>query len=128
MVGTETAAFLGMQCKDRVTVVEPRENVAMDLEAGIRDDLKDVLRREYVDIITGASLAGITEEGALIKTEDGEKLLVCDSVVLAIGTCSYVPLYDQIKDLTEIEIVGDARKARQAIQASQEGFRAGYYA
>lgn len=60
MVGTETAAFVGMQCKDKVTIIEPRENVAMDLEAGIRDDLKDVLRREYVDIITGASLAGIT--------------------------------------------------------------------
>lgn len=128
MVGTETAAFLGMQCKDKVTIIEPRENVAMDLEAGIRDDLKDVLGREYVEIMTNTSLAGITEEGALVKKEQGEKLLTCDSVVLAIGTRSYVPLYDQIKDITEVVVVGDAKKARQAIQASQEGFKAGYYA
>lgn len=125
MVGTETAAYLGMMCKDRVTVVEMRDNVALDLEPGVRDDLKDVLKREYVDIVTEASLAGVTEEGALIREGTDVRLIPCDTVVLAIGTRSYVPLEEEAKKLVETVIVGDAVRARQAIQASQEGFRAG---
>ncbi len=125
MVGTETAAYLGMLCKDRVTVVEMRDNVALDLEAGVRDDLKDVLQREYVDIITEASLAGVTEEGALIREGNIVRMIPCDTVVLAIGTRSYVPLKEEVEKFTDTVVVGDALRARQAIQASQEGFRAG---
>lgn len=125
MVGTETAAYLGMQCRDHVTVVEMRDNIALDLEAGIRDDFKDVLRKEYVDIITGVSLAGVTENGALIKKGDTVTLISCDTVVLAIGTRSYIPLKEKLEGIVDTVVVGDALKARQAIQASQEGFRAG---
>lgn len=125
MVGTETAAYLGMLCKDRVTVVEMRDNVALDLEAGVRDDLKDVLQREYVDIITEAALAGVTEEGALIRKGNEVRMIPCDTVVLAIGTRSYVPLKEEAEKIAETVVIGDAVRARQAIQASQEGFRAG---
>lgn len=80
MVGSETAAYLGMQCKSKVAIVEMRDAIAMDMEAGIRDDLKDCLRRCYVE---------------------------------------------ELKDICETVVVGDAVKARQAIQASSEGFKAG---
>ena len=126
MVGTETAAFLGMQCKDSVTIIEMRDNVALDMEAGIRDDLKDVLQREYVKIITGASLAGATPEGALIKQGNDIALIPCDTVVLSIGTRSFVPLKDELEGIVETVVIGDALKARQAIQASREGFDAGF--
>ena len=67
MVGSETAAYLGMQCKSKVTVIEMRDEIALDMEAGIRDDLKDCLNRCYVDVLTKTSLAGVTAEGALLK-------------------------------------------------------------
>ena len=125
MVGSETAAYLGMQCKSKVAIVEMRDAIAMDMEAGIRDDLKDCLRRCYVEEFTGTSIAGVTDEGALLKKGDEVTLYPCDTVVLAIGTRSYCPLAEELKDICETVVVGDAVKARQAIQASSEGFKAG---
>lgn len=125
MVGSETAAYLGMQCKSKVTLVEMRDAIAMDMEAGIRDDLKDCLHRCYVEIMTGTSIAGATNEGALLKQGDDITLFPCDTIVLAIGTKAYCPLAEELKHVCEISIVGDAVKARQAIQASNEGFAAG---
>lgn len=125
MVGSETAAYLGMQCKSKVAIVEMRDAIAMDMEAGIRDDLKDCLRRCYVEEFTGTSIAGVTDEGVLLKKGDEVTLYPCDTVVLAIGTRSYAPLVEELKDICETVVVGDAVKARQAIQASSEGFKAG---
>lgn len=128
MVGSETAAYLGMQCKSKVTVIEMRDEIALDMEAGIRDDLKDCLNRCYVDILTKTSLAGVTAEGALLKQGDTVTLFPCDTVVLAIGTRAFCPLKEELDGICETVIVGDAVQARQAIQASREGFNAGYYA
>ncbi|WP_082153018.1 FAD-dependent oxidoreductase [Brenneria goodwinii] len=125
MVGSETAAYLGAQCKSKVTLVELRDAIAMDLEAGIRDDLKDCLRRCYVEIMTNTSIAGVTDEGALLKRGDDITLFPCDTVVLAIGTKAWCPLAEALKGICEVTLVGDAVKARQAIQASAEGFAAG---
>ncbi|MCG8156385.1 FAD-dependent oxidoreductase [Brenneria goodwinii] len=125
MVGSETAAYLGAQCKSKVTLVELRDAIAMDLEAGIRDDLKDCLRRCYVEIMTNTSIAGVTDEGALLKRGDDITLFPCDTVVLAIGTKAWCPLAEALKGNCEVTLVGDAVKARQAIQASAEGFAAG---
>ncbi len=125
MVGTETAAYLGMQCKSKVSIIEMRPEVAMDMEGGIRDDLKDCLRRCYVDLMCNTSLAGVTNEGALIKQGNTVTLFPCDTVVLAIGTRAYHPLAEELKGICDTVVVGDAVKARQAIQASREGFVAG---
>lgn len=125
MVGSETAAYLGMQCKDKVTLVELRDAIAMDLEVGIRDDLKECLRRSFVDVKTNTSIAGITDEGAQLKQGDNVTLFPCDTVVLAIGTRAHSPLATQLKDVCDFVVVGDAVKARQAIQASAEGFAEG---
>lgn len=128
MVGSETAAYLGMQCKSQVAIVEMRDAIAMDMEAGIRDDLRDCLRRCFVKEFTGTSIAGVTDEGALLKKGDEVTLYPCDTIVLAIGTRSYCQLKDELEGICETVVVGDAVKARQAIQASSEGFKAGLYA
>jgi len=125
MVGSETAAFLGTQCKAKVTLVELRDEIGMDMEGGIRDDLKDCLRRSYVDVMTGTGIAGVTDEGALLKRGDEILRLPCDTIVLAVGTRSHCPLADELESVCDIAVIGDAVKARQAIQASGEGFAAG---
>ena len=126
MVGLETAAFFGMQCKSKVTVIEMKEAVATDMEAGIRDDLKTTLRHLFVEILCNTSIAGITDEGALIKQGNDIRLYPCDTVIMAIGTRSNQSLLDELRDCgIEIVVVGDAVKARQITQASREGFVAG---
>ena len=102
-----------------------RDAIAMDMEAGIRDDLRDCLRRCYVEEYTNTAIAGVTDEGAVLRKGDEEFTIPCDNVVLAVGTRSFTLLADELKGIVETVIVGDAVKARQAIQASKEGFYAG---
>lgn len=125
-VGVETAAFLAMQCKTKVTLLSKYDVIGKELEAGIRDDVKSLHKRLFVDTIYGAKIAGATNEGALVDKDGQVTLLPCDTVVLAIGTRSYNPLEEKLKELgIETVVVGDAIKARQALQAIREGFVAG---
>ncbi|SHI04033.1 2,4-dienoyl-CoA reductase [Sporobacter termitidis DSM 10068] len=128
MIGSETAAYLCVQCKSKVTVIEMLPDIGLEMEAGIRDDLKTLLLKYFVDIKTGTKLAGVTAEGALIQQGDTMTLFSCDTIVLAIGTRAYNPLEEELKGLCDVVVVGDAVKARKAIQASREGFLAGIQA
>ena len=125
-IGVETAAFLGTQCKSQVTMLSKYDLIAKDYDTGIRDDMKHLLDRLFVKTIHRAKIAGANEQGCLVEKGDGIYLLPCDTVVLAIGTRAYNPLEEQIKELgIDCVVVGDAVKARQAIQAISEGFKAG---
>ncbi len=125
MIGSETAAYLGVQCKSSVALIEMRPEIGMDMEGGIRDDLKDCLNKSFVKIMTDTTLMSVTEEGVRIR--QGEAIIdyPCDTVVLAIGTCAYNPLVEELKGLCELVVIGDAIKARKAIEATREGFVAG---
>ena len=125
-IGVETAAFLGTQCKSKVTMLSKYDTIAKEYDTGIRDDMKHLLDRLFVEIIRGAKIAGANEEGCLMEKDGKVTLIPCDTVVLAIGTRAYNPLEEQVKELgIDCVVVGDAVKARQAIQAISEGFKAG---
>ncbi len=125
MIGAETASYLCVQCKEKVTIVEMLPDIANDMEGGIRDDLKDVLNKYFVKILTKTKLAGVTEQGALLDTGCETILYPCDTVVLAIGTKAYNPLEEELKGLCETVVVGDAITPRKAVKAVREGFVAG---
>jgi 2,4-dienoyl-CoA reductase-like NADH-dependent reductase (Old Yellow Enzyme family)/thioredoxin reductase len=125
MIGSETAAYLSVQCREKVALIEMLPEIGLEMEGGIRDDLKDLLRKQFVEVITQARLAGITEKGALIERGGQITLHPCNTVVLAIGTKAYNPLQEVLNGLCEVVVVGDAVKARKAIEASREGFVAG---
>ena len=125
MVGAETAGYLGVQCKAKVGLMARRSEIGLDMEAGIRDDLKDCLNRCFVEIMTDTTLTAITPEGAFIKTGDTERFYPCDTVVLAMGTKAYNPLEEELRPLCDVVVAGDALKARKAIDATREGFLAG---
>jgi len=125
MIGSETASYLATQCKDSVGIIEMRSNIGADMEAGIRDDLKDVLNKFFVKIMTETTLVAIVPGGAEIKHGDTVSFYPCDTVVMALGTRSYNPLAEELKGLADIAVAGDAKAARKAIEASREGFVAG---
>jgi len=125
MIGSETASYLGVQCKAKIGLIAKHSDIGMDMEAGIRDDLKDCLNRCFVEIMPDTILTGVTPDGALIKTGDTELLFPCDTVVLAIGTEAYNPLEAELKGLCDVVVVGDALNARKALVATREGFLAG---
>ena len=125
MIGSETAAYLATQCKESVGIVEMRANIGADMEGGIRDDLKDVLNKFFVKIMTHSTLVSITESGVEIKTGGIVSFYPCDTIILALGTQANNTLEEELKGVCDTVVVGDALKARKAIQATREGFVAG---
>lgn len=125
MIGSETAAYLCVQCKSKVTVIEMLPDIGLEMEAGIRDDLKALLLKYFVDIKPNTKLAGATSQGALLQQGDTTTLYPCDTIVLAIGTRAYNPLQAELEGLCDVVVIGDAVKARKALDASREGFDSG---
>ena len=125
-IGVETAAFLGTQCKSKVTMLSKYETIAKQYDQGIRDDMRHLLSKLFVEIVYPAKIAGANREGVLVEKNGEVFLIPCDTIVLAIGTRAYNPFEEQLKELgIDCVTVGDAIKARQAIEAVREGFKAG---
>jgi 2,4-dienoyl-CoA reductase-like NADH-dependent reductase (Old Yellow Enzyme family)/NADPH-dependent 2,4-dienoyl-CoA reductase/sulfur reductase-like enzyme len=128
MIGSETASYLSTQCLASVAISTRQADIGGDMDPGIRDDLKSVLQKNFVDIFTHAYLKEITADGAWLEI-NGEKVFhPCDTVVTAFGTRAYNPLSDKLVGKVDTVVVGDALKARTGLEAIREGFAAGFNA
>ncbi len=124
MVGCETAAFLGEQEHD-VTVIEFRDTVGADVIHEHRVYLMKDFEEYGIQEITGAKVCKFYEDGVEYETADGERHETrgYDSVILSMGFRNYNPLEEQIKDLVpETHVIGDAIRARRALDATKEAY------
>lgn len=121
-VGVETADFLAENLRN-VTVVEMRDEVAIDEPNYPKIFLMERLRIYNVNILTSAMVTGILPNGITYKKSDEElKLEGFDTIVLALGVRSYNPLEESLKNLDlEVHVIGDALKAGDAVDAILEG-------
>ena len=124
MVGCETAAFLGEQEHD-VTVIEFRDTVGADVIHEHRVYLMKDFEEYGIGQITGAKVCRFFEDGVEYDTADGEhhEARGYDSVVLSMGYRNYNPLEEQVKAIVpDIYVIGDAIRARRALDATKEAY------
>ena len=124
MVGCETAAFLGEQEHD-VTVIEFRDTVGADVIHEHRVYLMKDFEDYGIKEITGAKVCKFYEDGVEYETADGvrHESRGYDSVILSMGFRNYNPLEEKIKDLVpETHVIGDAIRARRALDATKEAY------
>jgi NADPH-dependent 2,4-dienoyl-CoA reductase/sulfur reductase-like enzyme len=121
MVGAETADFLCERGCD-VTVVEMRSGIALDVLEGPAKLLKSRLERCKATIITDATVTEIFEDGIMYQSEGKDmRISGFDNVVLALGTTANNPLEKALQGkVNELYTIGDAVKARKAIDAMEE--------
>lgn len=122
MVGCEVAAFLGEQEHD-VTVIELRDTVGADVISEHRKLLMKDFDEYKIRTITNAKVSRFFEGGAAYTHEDGTECSIqgFDSVVLAMGARGYNPFKEQTeKAAKKIYVIGDAVKARKALDATAE--------
>lgn len=124
MIGTETASYLG-SINRQVTLVDLLPDVAMEEQATRRYFLLKKLDEYKVKEYMNSRIQKITDKGIVIEQYGSQLTLSCDSVVLALGMKADLKLYDQIKDLTQVKVVGDADIVIDALQASRAGFACG---
>ena len=124
MVGCETAAFLGEQ-NHEVTVIEFRDTVGADVIHEHRVYLMKDFEEYGIGQITGAKVCRFFEDGVEYETADGEhhEARSYDSVVLSMGYRNYNPLEEQVKAIVpDTYVIGDAIRARRALDATKEAY------
>lgn len=126
MVGCETAAFLGEQEHD-VTVIEFRDTVGADVIHEHRVFLMEDFKNYDIKQITNAKVCKFYEDGVAYESPDGtmHEVRGFDSVVLSMGFRNYNPFAEQLEELgQEVYVIGDATRARRALDATKEAYAA----
>ena len=125
MTGVETGEFLAEHNR-QVTILEMREDIALDEAITPRAFLMPRLREYGVQKIVNATVKSFTADGA-VYAQDGEEKTAkgFDTIALAMGVRSYNPLEAEIKGLVnEVYVVGDAEQAGPANHATETGLAA----
>ena len=126
LVGCETAEFLADRGR-QVTVMRRGAEMATSIGPSNRDFFLSRLLDKGVTLLREVRYDGVSPEGVIITTKDGEKRTIeADTVVLAAGSVSDAALYKAIKDrVSEVCCIGDCVEPRTIRDAISEGFRTG---
>lgn len=122
LVGVETAEYCTDYCDD-ITVVEMMPEIVPTLNLMHRTALFKRFKEHGIKVHTNTKVLEFVEDGAIVE-ENGEKkeFRGFDSIVLAMGSKSYHPFGEDTENLAnEVYSIGDAIKARTAVQAIYEG-------
>ncbi|SHI03487.1 2,4-dienoyl-CoA reductase [Sporobacter termitidis DSM 10068] len=127
--GLETALYLAASERGDISVVTSLEKVAKELNGVKRVEALKMAATRGIEFITNTNLVEICENGVLLEKGGETRLLPCDCVVIAKGYHSNNSLKDELAFLGDrLVTIGDAVKARNALEASASGCKAGYYA
>ena len=126
MVGCEVADFLG-ELGHEVSVIELRDQLGPDVIPEHRKFLMKDFDTYKVQGVTGAKVAQFVTDGVSYTLADGTegRLEGFDNVVLAMGYRNNDTISEEIKKIVaETYVIGDAVKARKALDATAEGLNA----
>ena len=126
MVGCEVADFLG-ELGHEVSVIELRDQLGPDVIPEHRKFLMKDFEAYKVQGVTGAKVAQFFTDGVSYTLADGTegRLEGFDNVVLAMGYRNNDTISEEIKKIVaETYVIGDAVKARKALDATAEGLNA----
>jgi NADPH-dependent 2,4-dienoyl-CoA reductase/sulfur reductase-like enzyme len=117
-VGAEVADFLSEKGK-KVTLVEMREAIALDLVAHLQHYLNLRLKNKKVQVLTSTKALRFEKDGLWVEDPQGtRKLSGFDSVVISMGSVSNVGLAEGVKKkVSQVFVVGDAEKPREVMEA-----------
>ena len=126
MVGCEVADFLG-ELGHEVSVIELRDQLGPDVIPEHRKFLMKDFDTYKVQGVTGAKVAQFFTDGVSYTLADGTegRLEGFDNVVLAMGYRNNDTISEEIKKIVaDTYVIGDAVKARKALDATAEGLDA----
>lgn len=125
MTGVETADFMGEHGR-AVTILEMREDIALDEQTTPRAFLMPRLAERGIQKIVNATVKNFTADGC-VYTQYGEEKTIggFNTIVLAMGVKPYNPLEEAARKITdEVFVVGDAKEAGPANKATEAGLAA----
>lgn len=124
LVGLEVADYLAER-QHEVYVIEMQDEAGKDLGNLRKICVNGKLKQLGVNILCSSKCVAITSEGVQIESNNETKVIPCDSVVMAIGArsrdTSSIQAYCEKHEIP-VHIIGDAKKARRALNAVEEAF------
>ncbi|MDR0880457.1 MAG: FAD-dependent oxidoreductase [Clostridioides sp.] len=126
LVGAEAGLWMA-QRGNKVTIVEMTEQLFGGMDGmcfANYDMLKDLLKFNNVEILTGTKAERVDEEGLVVKTKDGvEKTIKADNIITAVGYNSDNALYEEAKFVDkEIHLIGDSKNVHNIMYAVWDAF------
>jgi len=121
-IGAEVADHFSEKGKE-VTLIEMREEVALDLVTHLQYFLNKRLREKGVKIFTSTKAIRFEKESLWVETPlEIKRLEGFDSIVISLGSVQNDELVETLKGkVPEVYVVGDASKPREVIEAIYEG-------
>ena len=127
--GTETAMYLADGERGYISLLVRRDMICRKADGTIRVANERFLKDRNVDIMYHTAAKEIKENGVVVSTNGEDKFIPCDAVIMAMGYEAYNPLAELSAILGEkLVVVGDANGTSTAMEAGQQGFKAGYFA
>ncbi len=123
MVGVETAEFCQDYCEN-VTVIEQLPAMAHDLYMTVRDAMIKRFRQNGIQTHKNTKALRL-EDGVLYAEKLGEEIKFenFDTIIVAAGSRPVDTFEDKENLAAEVYTIGDAKKARSAVEAIFEGAR-----
>ncbi|MHA1786466.1 MAG: oxidoreductase [Candidatus Helarchaeota archaeon] len=114
----------------KITVIEMLPSLGKGIGQTTRWTILKDLAMHGVEMITKTKALEITEKpfGVLVDKEGKQEFLEADTIVMAVGVKPAKELYNDLKSNLPSKVslykVGDAKKARTALEAVAEGYKA----
>jgi len=111
LTGCEIAFELGEKEK-KVTLIEALPDIlnVPGLCHANSSMLRELLIYNKVKVMTSTKVKKITPKSVIVETESETLELFADQVIISIGYTSGAPLEMELKGITELHVIGDARK------------------
>lgn len=121
--GTETADYLS-DFGNAVTILEAQSALCSDEPGNRRTFLLNALERKNVRLLTSCSLLAVEGRNVEYDCNGVRNSEEFDAVILALGMKADHSLEDALKGRFKVIAIGDAVKARNAMESIREGFLA----
>ncbi len=106
-----------------VTVVEMLESLATGLDFGTMAHHADLPGEYGVNVYLNSKVKEITNDGLVLDVNGKEEVLTgMNNIILAMGSKPYDTLSVKLKEIVpEVYVIGDAKEARTAMEATHMG-------
>lgn len=108
----------------KVTVVEMGSKFAPDINPGSRWSIMARTRQLGVKMMKETKVLEIRKDSVLVESEEGQKLLPADTIVMAAGAEPNNDMYEQLKGkVAKLNLVGDAVNVGRIPEAVESAYK-----
>lgn len=108
-----------------VTLVEMTDKIlaAPLLSAANSNMLRDLMKYHSVEIITSAKITEINGSKAVVECEGKERIISVDNIIVSAGYIPNQQLYEDVKNICDTYIIGDASKVGSLLDAIKAAYK-----